>query len=653
MHPSLALSLLTFALTSPLTLASLLDRPRASFLQDVLESTPGKKAAAQQYCKPSGQIQDACCDFETVESVNHDLFERVHQLVATPYFRYHKVDLFKECPFWSEDGSCMNRACGVETTDEDHIPEAWRSAALGALNETNSRTSAPAGCSEISDSDFCVLEDELDSEGVYVDLLENPERFTGYAGPSASRVWKAIYEENCFTPVPFIDPARSTSEGGSGFAPVSSSGLGGLGGLGGSGMGGGLVMGGWGEGEKKLLGSLAGPRDAGDEVCLEKRVFYRVISGLHASISVHICDDYLNQETGEWAPNLPCFITRIGQHPERLENMYFTYVLLLRALSRSGPQLVRTLRDTAANEDEVGRLSRMVEVASGCPSTFDETSMFNGGPEAETFITYRLFPLAQLLKSEFKDHFRNVSRIMDCVGCDKCRLWGKMQVTGLGTALKLLFSFPDASVVSSSPSDIVQEVARLEKDDPAAVVLSRSEVVAFVNTLHRLSESLEAVDRFRGLWARRNEGEEGKGRAESASSSSSTTSEGKKASTLREAVKTDEQIAREEEEDAAASIPAYTAPGLSTPLNSAPPAPSPSSSSPSSRPTTKHTPPPSLPPLSPFNSTLTAGEKVQVLLAQLWELYAVGWARVSGVVGAVVDSFVVARKGSEGGREEL
>ena len=136
--------------------------------------------------------------------------------------------------------------------------------------------SSPAGCTEISDSDFCVLEDELDSEGVYVDLLENPERFTGYAGPSSSRVWKAIYEENCFTPVPFVDASRPTFEGGSGFAPVSN-GFGGLGGM--SGGMGGLTAGGWGESEKRLLGSLAGPRDPDEEVCLEKRVFYRVISG--------------------------------------------------------------------------------------------------------------------------------------------------------------------------------------------------------------------------------------------------------------------------------------------------------------------------------------------------------------------------------------
>jgi hypothetical protein len=32
------------------------------------------------------------------------------------------------------------------------------------------------------------------------------------------------------------------------------------------------------------------------------------------------------------------------------------------------------------------------------------------------------------------------SALMDCVGCEKCRLWGKLQVLGLGTALEILFS---------------------------------------------------------------------------------------------------------------------------------------------------------------------------------------------------------------------
>jgi ERO1-like protein alpha len=67
----------------------------------------------------------------------------------------------------------------------------------------------------------------------YVNLNLNPERFTGYSGASAWRVWKSIYLENCF-------------EGFSG----------------------------------------------GQSVCREKRVFFRLISGLQSSITTQIANDY-------------------------------------------------------------------------------------------------------------------------------------------------------------------------------------------------------------------------------------------------------------------------------------------------------------------------------------------------------------------------
>lgn len=35
-------------------------------------------------------------------------------------------------------------------------------------------------------------------EGDYYDLTLVPERFTGYSGPEAHRIWRNIYEENCF-----------------------------------------------------------------------------------------------------------------------------------------------------------------------------------------------------------------------------------------------------------------------------------------------------------------------------------------------------------------------------------------------------------------------------------------------------------------------
>lgn len=248
-------------------------------------------------------------------------------------------------------------------------------------------------------------------------------------------MWQSIYLENCFSPVPFIDPSRPSWEGGSGYADVSAF-TGAGGGLGGGASG--LRMGGWGEGEKRLMGSLAGPKDPTEEVCLEKRVFYRVISGAQLPVValgrewltersfMRICrsarvhlgthlrrlprpDDgrmgasaplrpslpfsLTNPRAREQSPNLDCFITRIGQHPERLENMYFTYVLLLRALSRAGTQLVHTLEATHAAPEEVGGLRELVRVAGGCPSTFDESTMFSsGGKEALVRCAVSLSP---------------------------------------------------------------------------------------------------------------------------------------------------------------------------------------------------------------------------------------------------------------------
>ena len=89
------------------------------------------------------------------------------------------------------------------------------------------------------------------------------------------------------------------------------------------------------------------------------------------------------------------------------------------------------------------------------------------------------------LKEEFKSRFRNVSRLMDCVGCDKCRLWGKVQTQGYGTALKILFEFNEDKGAMDNP------------------VLRRTEMVALFNTFDRVSDSLLALEGFNQLLATR------------------------------------------------------------------------------------------------------------------------------------------------------
>ncbi|OCF43846.1 endoplasmic oxidoreductin 1 [Kwoniella heveanensis CBS 569] len=435
-------------------------KPDSKVARNVLE---GK---SEGYCSPSGPIESTHCLYETVESLNHQLFPALHDLVTYPFFRHYKVDLFKECPFWYENGFCMNRNCGVEEANEEDIPEKWRAKALSEINTSAAHDEGVSGC-YFKEQDFCYVEDDADQNGQYVDLTLNPERFTGYAGDSAHNVWRAIYEENCFglSEASLSELSKTSSSS----SAANSLGIKGL--------------------DKGGLASavmVKAPLSGEGEMCEEKKVYYRVISGLHASISIHICADYLDQTTGEWAPNLDCFISRLATHPERLSNVYFNAVLLLRAVARAAPYLraydiataptlgsgVKAGResDRLAKDrlDEVLRLADGGEMGKG----FDEGDFFTGED-------------AVILKEQFKTHFRNVSRIMDCVGCDKCRLWGKLQVSGIGTALKILFAVDDKALDPKVNPDLLQ----------------RSEVVALFNTLHRISESLAAVEEFRKIYA--------------------------------------------------------------------------------------------------------------------------------------------------------
>lgn len=453
----------------------------SGLLREVLD--PLGEEDGKPLCRPIGQIHDACTDYETAESFNDEyIFAKLDGLRRTPYFRYFLVDLFRECPFWVDDGLCMNRACVVEKMNETEVPIEFRPITLSELNRSDDDYKRGAEASAVSAStNYCKLdEDEGCSDAVYVDLMKNPERFTGYSGDSANRVWRSIYEENCFGGVKYIEPPKSKSQGGTGFvgkkqiaqledtqmttinSPF-------------------VATPQW----NRMLDAIQSPIDAAStEQCLEKRVFYRIISGLHASISIHICNEYLDPETGEWAPNLECFISRISQHPERLQNVYFNYVLILRALSKAGEFIDNfglLPGDDIRDPDTKQQLIDLLHTAQKSQPAFDEHMLFqiqnNAEKDAQTLA----------LKEDFRQHFMNISRIMDCVGCDKCRLWGKIQISGIGTALKLLFSF-DA-----------------DKPDNK-VVIRRSELVALINTAHRFSESLNSLSTFRNMYqARRQE----------------------------------------------------------------------------------------------------------------------------------------------------
>jgi ERO1-like protein alpha len=275
--------------------------------------------------------------------------------------------------------------------------------------------------SEVFKGFFLLIIADNGVEYSYINLLRNVERYTGYKGEHATRVWAAIYEQPCL-----IDVVNASSS-----------------------------------------------------VPAERRVFYKLISGMHSSITAHIVGDYLIDEaTGAWGPNLEMFKWRLGNPgvKDRVENLYFTYLFVLRAALKAGPILREVDFDTASPAEDA-RTKKLVRslvdnlaLKHTCPVPFDEGRLWKEeGAEA--------------LKTELQGAFRNITRIMDCVGCEKCKMWGKLQLLGIATSLKILFSSEDCGGGGNGG------VGSL----PPVLVLERNEVIALVNLLERLAASVEVV----------------------------------------------------------------------------------------------------------------------------------------------------------------
>lgn len=413
----------------------------------------------------SGSVGDSGCDYETVDkAVAQHFHPLLMELSKLTFFRYFKVDLGRECPFWQDDGMCASRDCAVCECPPDEIPVTWNQLDQLERQRAQSTATTPAGpttpcAAQTGESDLSrvdrknaaagetftawteeqspeVWTSPLDSDDnmVYINLLENPERFTGYSGFQAERIWQAIYQENCFTPP---------------------------------------------HGQEQDLSGL----------CLEERVYYRLLSGLQSSINTHIALRY--KHGSYWGPNLDLFVFRVGKHPERLQNLYFTYLFVMRALGRYRDELLSYDYSTGNDADDqrvreiLRGLVRDDSQKSACPveqksvlSGFDERALFQvqrGGMSYDQFVDAK--EQKKELERQFREKFQNISRIMDCVTCEKCRLWGKLQVTGLGTAIKILLA------------DDVRNIPQLH----------RNELIALINIANNLARSVDGVRMFREL----------------------------------------------------------------------------------------------------------------------------------------------------------
>lgn len=421
------------------------------------------------FCALSGELDDCPCDALAVDQFNSYIKKPLTKLLEKDYFRYFQVDFNAPCKRgW--DVQCSSPNCAVDTCNEEDVPESVRNseetllkASDGLLSSGLSKmievfpmfesfmlkvndiipwlnfwkTQEPKDCTkkdpypefhDVKKGDFCILDPLENPENCsYVDLILNPEKFTGYSGEASHKVWNTIYDEMCFHP----------------------------------------------ETEDKTLYLNT---DTAKSMCLEKRAFFKLVSGLHSSISVHLCSRYLLKEAGSnskaiWGRNNEEFFRRFsskstnGEGPERLQNIYFLYLVELRALAKVSPLLGNQLKEMekeASDKDFHANLEKLLNAFETFPSHFDETALF----EEENSESIEL-------QQQYREKFFEISELMNCLGCERCKVWGKLQITGIGTALKILLN-------------PVEEIE-----------LKKHEIVALFNSFGRHSTSISELQDFR------------------------------------------------------------------------------------------------------------------------------------------------------------
>ena len=422
------------------------------------------------------KVEDFNIKFEDLINLNKEILPLLDCMRKSTFLRIFKVNFDSECNFWTQNMICNFATCSVCQCDDKEIPYPWRQDSIKDkvdrdlsekysnfknINSNNyiiNNVNTNNKNNNLDNSNFFnsltekynyntnqwIIESEIDNQnGVFVDLLKNPETWTGYQG---QKIWKAIYMENCFY------------------------------------------------------------NENIEDLCLEEKMFYKIISGLHSNINLHISQNYLdinkeklkqeklstnikdnkyqfnstyfdnqinaiNNENSindvfnhlDYYTNVTLSYDRVGSHPNRIQNLFYLYSIVLASFKKAEKTLLDYSYLTGNVKEDNNLKKNMTDLINIINNSkhlnyLKNNTDFNGQLN-------KLFEYERI--NDFKMRFRNISSIIDCVGCQKCKLHGKLQIYGLATMLKILF------------------------DKNEVLLLKRNEIISYLNVFVKLNRSID------------------------------------------------------------------------------------------------------------------------------------------------------------------
>eukprot|EP00388_Colpodella_angusta_P012147 GDKJ01030863.1.p1 GENE.GDKJ01030863.1~~GDKJ01030863.1.p1 ORF type:complete len:461 (+),score=93.60 GDKJ01030863.1:13-1395(+) len=346
---------------------------------------------------PSGAISDVV---PTVEQLNADviLSEPILQrLKNRTFFRIFKVDLSKECPFWAAAAMCNNpEYCHVCECEENEIPWTFKQKPI----------------EEFVDKRHGKFKEwsPVRSHSSLLGMMKDESTFTlETSGEDSS---KATYVDLMYN-----RPGYTSYRGGS-------------------------------------VWRLVYEENCNfNEGCSEGDDYRRLISGMQSNIAA-LAAEYFDKANNY---NVRWFFEKLGPHRERIENLYFTYGVLLRTACLVAPILEDIPFDTGNERDDRAARADILQLLNTTFASCDQ-------PYLENHIFHETASAAI-------SQIQNVTKMLDCVECEKCRLHGKLKLTALQLAIR---------EASSNPVDQIQK-------------LERNEVTALINALAYFSHSIKVI----------------------------------------------------------------------------------------------------------------------------------------------------------------
>ena len=354
-------------------------------------------------------------EFSETITLADQMLPLLEHLTRLKYFRYFRVDLTLECESEVSNQLCTEkRKCSLCPCPEENLPKAWL------------------------DEDFRLREARtFNRYGVMEHVFDKPGQGGGRMvnGP-AKDVWKLDQISEFDT---YVD-LHSDMESYTGY-----------------------------QGQRIWEVIYKEHCQGFYDMCTENRLLHRLISGMHSSVSSHLSfyfDSNPNPEPGidkVYKPNLGMYIQKVGAYPERMGNLVFAISVLVDGISRYASEI----SDFKITLDDLNEELKTKQAL--------KQLMFILAQSKETlFAKSRVFSkpmLKQVEMEQFTNYYKRIVRIMDCVDCQKCKVYGKMQVLGLTVALRKL--------LNEGPTQ-----------------LTRNELVALVNTLKKWVESIKIMRVF-------------------------------------------------------------------------------------------------------------------------------------------------------------